>query len=342
MQNHIWKLTLLCTLFCATKMIAQPYGGTIFIDSNIIRSNDPTTFKSISYTGQGMRNVYDRRTNSFININAFLFDVTFTDGLKLEVQVNPEFSTVAAATTEAQTYSSVVGQLPYCLRKDVMYIWIHKGNQPYGGGNSSILIHTGETEGYVKAGILEETLIHEASHTSLDAAHASSSGWIAAQNKDNQFISTYARDNKTREDVAESFLTWIAVRQCTLRIQQKDIDSIKNSIPNRLAYFDQQPLNLSPVCVTGQKSSVSFAEEMNIEIYPNPVQQFLNLNSQILNITDEIAIFTLEGSLIKKTIIDNIENHTVQIDLGELPSGMYYISLKNQNLQYISKKIIKL
>ena len=69
--------------------------------------------------------------------------------------------------------------------------------QPFGGGNNNLLIHTGQGAQYEASGILEETFVHEAAHTSLDAVHASSAGWIAAQQADPNFISTYARDNAT-------------------------------------------------------------------------------------------------------------------------------------------------
>ena len=38
----------------------------------------------------------------------------------------------------------------------------------------------------------------------MDGPHAASAGWLAAQAADPEFISTYARDNPTREDIAES------------------------------------------------------------------------------------------------------------------------------------------
>ena len=159
-------------------ILAQPYSGTIFIESNIIHSQDATTFKSSTYKGQGSRVVYDRRTASWVTINAFLFEIIWSDGLKTEAQINPEFGSSTAAALEAEKYGKLVGQLPNCLRKDVDALWIHLGVQPFGGGNRSILIHTGQSALYEQQGILEETLVHEASHTSLDAMHGGSSGWI--------------------------------------------------------------------------------------------------------------------------------------------------------------------
>ena len=80
--------------------------------------------------------------------------------------------------------------------------------------------------------------MHEAAHTSLDAAHATSAGWLSAQVKDVNFISSYARDNPAREDVAESVLTWLAVRYRASRIDPAQVAKIQQAIPNRLAYFD--------------------------------------------------------------------------------------------------------
>ena len=100
---------------------------------------------------------------------------------------------------------------------------------------------------YVADGILEETLVHEAAHTSLDAAHAASPGWLAAQEADPTFISDYARSFPAREDIAESFLPWLAVRYRGDRIDDELRTMILDAIPNRLAYFDALVLDLHPI-----------------------------------------------------------------------------------------------
>ena len=225
---------------------APPFSGTIFLDPDILTASDPTAFKDIVSTGRGVRSMFDRRVNNFVTVNAYLFNASFDDGLQSEVQVNPEFGSTEAALVEARKYAIVIGRLPYALRKDVQTVWIHQGVQPFGGGNNNLLIHTGQADQYSQSGILEETLIHEASHTSLDAQHASSSGWLAAQKADPEFISTYARDNPAREDIAESFLTWLAVRYRSERISQSLSNAIVSTIPRRLEYFSQQALRMDP------------------------------------------------------------------------------------------------
>ena len=88
--------------------------------------------------------MYDRRENNWVRLNPYLFNATYKDGLKIEVQVNPEFGNADAARKEAEKYADVIGQLTTALRRDVETVWIHKGVNPFAGGNNNLLIHTGQ------------------------------------------------------------------------------------------------------------------------------------------------------------------------------------------------------
>jgi len=224
-----------------------PFQGTIFLDPDIITAEDPTSFESLTPAGQASRVMFDRRLDGWITVDAYLFNVTFDDGLVTEVQVNPEFKTSALAQVQAEKYAIEIGRLPTSLRKDVETVWIHQGIQPFGGGNNNILIHIGQSDLYESDGILEETLVHEASHTSLDATHANAPGWVNAQEEDQTFISTYARDYPTREDIAETFLMYLAVKHRSDRISGSLKETITNTIPHRIKYLDNQTWNLYPL-----------------------------------------------------------------------------------------------
>lgn len=252
----ILSLMLTGLFFCCTTdteptipkvQFPPPFNGTIFLDPDILTPTDPSTFTGLTYSGQAQRKMFDRRVNDWITTNPFLFKANYTDGLSIEFQVNPEFKTVAEAEIQALKYAEVIGKLPIVLRKDVKTSWIHLGTQPFGGGNNNLLIHIGQSTVYEKEGILEETLIHEAAHTSLDAAHAASKGWISAQNTDPSFISTYALDNPRREDIAETFLLYVALRYRSDRISTSLKDKIIETVPNRIKYFDSQNFNMNPI-----------------------------------------------------------------------------------------------
>jgi Secretion system C-terminal sorting domain len=300
--------------------LAQPYSGTVFIDPDIITSSDPSSIQSTSYTGQGTVIMYDRRVSGWVTVNAYLFDVVWDDGLTSVAQVNPEFGTISAATIEAEKYAFLIGQLPTCLREDVNEIWIHKGIQPFGGGNKSILIHAGQSTLYENDGIIEEALVHEASHTSLDAFHAAHSDWINAQNLDGSFISTYAQSNPTTEDIAESYLTWLAVRYRQSRISVSDYDSIVSTIPNRLAYFDSINCNLYPF---DQFVSVEDRENQTFKIYPNLVTYIIHVNGVELDKND-IKIYDLLGRDI--TYMTSYTSN--KLNVSDLPTGYYFLRIK--------------
>jgi hypothetical protein len=226
---------------------APPFQGTVFIDPDILTEDDPTTFLDLTDRGRSMRQMYDRRVSDWITVEAFLFEARFDDGLSTEFQVNPEFGSTDAARAEAQTYAPVIGRLPTALRTDVKTVWIHQGVELFGGGNNNLLIHTGQGAVYEADGLLEEVFLHEGAHTSLDARHARAQGWLDAQATDGTFISTYARDNPTREDVAESFGPYLALRFRPERISETLARTIRDTIPNRLAYFDALRLDLHPI-----------------------------------------------------------------------------------------------
>lgn len=234
-----WVVTLCHFLRFGLIWATPPFDGTIFIDSNIITSDDPTTYRSLNYSGTGHRTMYDRRSG-WVDLEPFLFDAKFSDLHLVEFQVNPEFGSVESAKAQAERFAPVIGRLPKCLLTDVQTVWIHMGNEPFGGGNNNLLIHVGQADGYVNSGILEETLVHEAAHTSLDGAHAYAEKWQSAQEKDGGFISTYARDYPFREDIAESFLPYFAVRHRSDRISADLKQTIEITIPHRIQYFDSQ------------------------------------------------------------------------------------------------------
>jgi len=253
-------LFLFCTVILwPSGLLAQPpFSGTIFLDPDIITERDHSTFTEIAGAGRGERVMFDRRVNSWVTLNPFLFLAKYEDGLEIEVQVNPEFETVDRALNQASKYAEVIGRLPTSLRKDVDTVWIHQGTNPFGGGNRNLLIHIGQADLYVQSGILEETLVHEASHTSLDAAHAQSEGWKQAQTADGEFISTYARDNPQREDIAETFLLYLALRYRSDRISDDLIATINRTIPNRISYFDGLELNMFPIVEPEPFSVIEF------------------------------------------------------------------------------------
>ncbi len=221
-----------------------PFAGTAFLTSDLITPSDPTTFTGATDAGRGQRQMFDRRVDGWVTVNAYLVRAAFADGAPVEVQVNPEFGSADAAMAQALRFAPAIGRLPRALRADVRTVWIHRGANAFGGGNDNLLIHTEQADTYDELGVIEEILAHEAAHTSLDAAHAASAGWLAAQRADGCFVSQYARENPTREDVAETIVPFLALRERPASLTDEQRAAFEAAAPARIAYLDGLGLSL--------------------------------------------------------------------------------------------------
>ena len=220
-----------------------PFWVTHTISPLVIETSDPSTLESITYAGRGERRVWDERSETWITINAYLFDVWYA-GQEVEFLVNPDFASSEAAQAEVERYAHPLGQMPAVLLPGVKSVVLNPGLALWSAYPSAGRI-TISTD-WPLDNTIQETLIHEATHITLDRAHYDSPGWRAAQEADGVFISTYAQDHPDREDVAESFPAWFAVRYQSERLTAAERIAILRTIPNRLIYFDEQGFGMSP------------------------------------------------------------------------------------------------
>lgn len=239
---------------------APPFEGTVWIGPNIITPASPTDLLSTEPIGRGYRTTYDRRSG-WVTQDAYLFIARFTGSKPAEIIVNPEFGSQEAAATLAGFFARILGQLPRSCRTRVDALWIHPGNESLGGGNRSILIHSNFASG--ERAFIEEGLLHECAHTSLDWDSGGSverAKWAAQVAKDPGFISTYAADNPTSEDVTETFVPYLAWKLgAASGYTAAQLEAISQQIPNRLIYLDSLALDLAPLIAAEPSTTASAA-----------------------------------------------------------------------------------
>ena len=238
------------TLDFALEHIGEPpYSGTPWVTPDILGPSDSTSLGNVTFTGRGTREIFDRRVNKLISVDAYLFDVQFGQRT-VEFQINPEVGNREAARTQIDVFAPAIGRLPAVLMSNIRQVEINAGEGLFGGSSQTggLLIHTDDpaTHFAVNYGYLEEIFLHEAAHASLDPAHFDSPGWRRAQGVDGVAISDYANDYPDREDIAESFLAYFAVHYRPNRLTNTEKWFMKMTIPNRLAYFDRQQFDMSP------------------------------------------------------------------------------------------------
>jgi len=220
--------------------------GTIWLVNEVITSADTSSLQSVTPNGQAIRTMYDRRSNGWVRLNPYLFNALYANGHVIEIQVNPEF-TAEEALVQAEKYAKELGRLPRVLRRDAKTSWIHKGRNAFGGGNNNYLIHIEMAEDiYIHRGNLEETLVHEGAHTSLDSYFKDDPDWLYAQQADGTFISEYARDHPNREDIAETFLLYLSYRYRPESLTDEQQEFLVASMSHLTAHFAPPHLDLWP------------------------------------------------------------------------------------------------
>ena len=230
-----------------------PFEDAPWITPDILGPSDPSSLRSVTYAGRGMRWVWDDRPEDFVTINAYLFDVQFAEEV-VEFVMNPEFGSREAARAHVDTFTPAMGRLPNLLLSGLREVWVNAvlygfaANSTYG----SLSLGTDQaTRDAVRDGFLEEILLHEGAHVSLEMAHQHSSGWRAAQEADGTSISNYAHAHPDSEDLAESFVAYFAVKYRPERLSAADRFAIVTAMPNRLAYFEEQGFDMSPYTARG-------------------------------------------------------------------------------------------
>ena len=73
-------------------------------------------------------------------------------------------------------------------------------------------------------------------------------------------------------------------------------------------------------------------ELLEAEIYPNPVQNVLNIN--VDNAIKSVEVFTLQG----QKVLNSTSN---QVDMSSLNSGIYLVKITDENNSIATKKVVK-
>jgi len=225
------------------------FPGTVWVTPNVITADDPTSFLELKFNGKGVRTVYDRRIG-WDTKEVFLYSAIYSDRSPVEFQINTELPNIAENLKLYTDIGLAIGRLPLGLHTNLQTVWIHDGDYAAGGGNNNVLLHKDYALRVIKNGFLEEVLLHEASHTSLDWAWKgliSEQSWNSAQNLDLGYISQYAQEYPDREDVAELFPIYYVIRNKPTIFSSELAVEIERSQKNRFAVYDSLSVDLTPV-----------------------------------------------------------------------------------------------
>ena len=124
-----------------------------------------------------------------------------------------------------------------------------------------------------------------------------------------------------------------ATKSFTLSIKStSNLSSI--DFTGTLVKFDVSPAKLK---VMGTVTNTSELNSRNINVYPNPAQDKLNVE---VTENSKVEIFNLSGELVIDAIVVNA-NKVNTIDVQKLSTGVYMLKVYNSNYSEIKKVVIK-
>ncbi len=260
LQRLLIRYALLFCLLLPTHTTAQelpPYAGTVYLDPGWIVPEDLTSLTAVTYRGQEFATLFDRRVNAYRYVLTYSYTLNFNSKLSVVARVNTEFSQEEAPGI-AEKWGNVLGQLPLGLLEGLGELHLQPGDQLMGGNDATnpthVLIHTVHGDRNLSLGWAEEEVLHELAHAVLQHLQ-STSAWLDAQSADNCYISSYAADYPTREDVAESLAPYLALKLRPERVRASDQQKISDCIPARIAvfddYFESNDIDLYPWVTRG-------------------------------------------------------------------------------------------
>ncbi|WP_019671993.1 hypothetical protein [Psychrobacter lutiphocae] len=235
----------------ASKLVSHSNLSPSFYSySSTLSSTHPaTSFPSYPpYTA--VRRYYEIKQKKWLYSRFYIFSARYHSGATIEVQVSYDNGKRSwqDAYLVGLEYAKLMGYIPPKLRAATHSMTIHNHYNGLMGGSNNLIIFEQRGAEHIKKGSIEEALFHEATHNYFNEMLFKQQNpqyalWKQAQAKDSHHISYYAKTNDY-EDMAESLLAYYAVAYKSERIGDlKQV--ILNSIPHRMAFFEQLDLNLS-------------------------------------------------------------------------------------------------
>ena len=249
-----------------------PYKNTAFEFNNIINFKDKTTLQELIYIGEEKRKIviWEGNKKTIQKKTTHVYHSFFENNIAIEILVYSEKNKNKGNGKDlASQYAKIIGQMPYVLiqRLDALVIFLDPQIDKYLVAIGSPwdrtvtffpLYNLSETP------YLEELFVHELVHASLDKPpsglykalnpkisknsskikNLNNGKFRKARKKDKEYISDYAK-KAVYEDLAESFLMWLAYRYN--RVSEVEKAKILEAIPNRIKYFDAQNFNMYPI-----------------------------------------------------------------------------------------------
>ncbi len=107
--------------------------------------------------------------------------------------------------------------------------------------------------------------------------------------------------------------------------------TLNPALTNDETYLDGHPADGTIYRLTPATNQIADHQGQNITIYPNPVQDILNIETKQIN--TKVTIFDYTGKLIQSQMI----SETGAIDVSKISTGIYFLQIENEGITQTQK-----
>lgn len=209
-------------------------------DLEFIRTDDESVFSCIAYWGK-RRDEMPGNANAPLRVEGVhIFLARYKDGTTVGIWGHPDLGSREDALKFVEPVAQAVGKLPTFMRANLNRVTINKGDRAaFAESRGRFFTMTSRNiQKRISTHDLEETIFHESVHATLDIPHRTSEAWRKAATQDGDFITRYAARKPQKEDLAESALFAFAMIRYPGRLPTDIESSVREIMPNRLAFFE--------------------------------------------------------------------------------------------------------
>lgn len=100
-------------------------------------------------------------------------------------------------------------------------------------------------------------------------------------------------------------------------------------------------INRGQVCYISTAGIDDLNNELNVEVYPNPFNSKLQINSTELSETVSVQLIDLTGKVMLSEVITTV-NNSITLNTASIQVGTYFVQIVNENGLKITKQVVKL
>ena len=237
------RLPLHILALCLTPLMTHahhsPFGGTVHTLPEMITADDPSTLTAVTFLGEVENEIWDHKVEEEFLVDAWAFRADFTHQTSVIFHANMSYGDFDIAEYHVKILAHIMGQMPRVCRSRTDEIDVNPTGDDWSASPGEMTIDMGALDQEALDGTLEESMMHECVHTSLDEDFEDDRAWHKAQRADRVFISDYAEENPASEDLAETITLYWGLLFHPERFDDELTETIRDTVPNRLKYLER-------------------------------------------------------------------------------------------------------